>query len=67
MDTKTAETISKVNHNILQPCEEGGCATGRTDEHEYDAKDCFEDCMRLFRYEEREQGECQRACGLDGT
>ena len=31
---------------------------------EYGAKDCYVDCMRAFRWESKERGECSEACGL---
>ena len=31
---------------------------------EYGAKDCYVDCMRAFRWESKERGECTAACGL---
>jgi hypothetical protein len=31
---------------------------------EYGAKDCYVDCMRAFRWESKERGECTNACGL---
>jgi hypothetical protein len=31
---------------------------------EYGAKDCYVDCMRAFRWESKERGECTEACGL---
>ncbi len=31
---------------------------------EYGAKDCYVDCMRAFRWEAKERGECTAACGL---
>lgn len=31
---------------------------------EYGAKDCYEDCIKAFRYEDTEKPECARACGL---
>ncbi len=31
---------------------------------EYGAKDCYVDCMRAFRWEAKERGECSEACGL---
>jgi hypothetical protein len=34
---------------------------------EYGAKDCYVDCMRAFRWESKERGECSEACGLPGA
>ena len=31
---------------------------------EYGSKDCYVDCMRAFRWESKERGECTEACGL---
>lgn len=33
---------------------------------EYGSKDCYVDCMRAFRWESKERGECSEACGLPG-
>ncbi len=34
---------------------------------EYGAKDCYVDCMRAFRWDSKERGECSEACGLPRT
>jgi len=34
---------------------------------EYGAKDCYVDCMKAFRWESKERGECSTACGLQET
>jgi hypothetical protein len=37
---------------------------GEPPAREYGAKDCYVDCMRAFRWESKERGECSDACGL---
>jgi hypothetical protein len=32
---------------------------------EYNEIDCFDDCMRAFRWRPKEEVECARACGLN--
>jgi hypothetical protein len=51
----------------IRPKEASSGATRTTDTddtQEYNEIDCFDDCMRAFRWQRREEGECARSCGL---
>ncbi len=67
MGTKTIGSQADTTENTQETSENCGQSVAGADVHVYGAKDCYEDCIKLFRYEEREKPECARACGLDAS
>lgn len=67
----------KMKHDMQQRADGPHSFTGEQSElarreaeppaREYGAKDCYADCMRAFRWESKERGECSEACGLRET
>ena len=63
MDTKIMDTREK-GHEAR---EDRGQSVAGAGVREYGAKDCYEDCIKAFRYEDKEKPECARACGLNAS
>jgi hypothetical protein len=65
MVTNTVDAQEHTAKGAHETGEDWVQSTTSARDSDYDAKDCYGDCMRLFRYEDREEPECARACGFD--
>ncbi|HMK36662.1 MAG TPA: hypothetical protein VK463_16430 [Desulfomonilaceae bacterium] len=59
---KRAEELSEADNSRTGPPPAG--EPDGADMRGYDSIDCFDDCMRVFRWQAKEQQECASACGL---
>ncbi len=67
MDTNIMGSQTDTTKDAYQTRDDRARSVEEAGEHEYGAEDCYEDCMRLFRNEERERPECAKACGIDAS
>lgn len=64
MDTRRVDSPAGITEQGSGARETRGQSIAGAGVREYGAKDCYDDCIKAFRYDDKEKPECARACGL---